>query len=153
EGDGDPRLPTLEDEIIVSEIGDRRVVWRVCDEAVGDLGVAQRHKFEHPARPEYPGIRQIGPALEDLRNLLLRIEGRRQQQLLGLRVLPVEAVVSAFAPVDRRRFGYPAVRSGVLQDAERYRGSAHVLPAPRCRRNTLAHARPATQEVSELVVT
>src|SRR5262245_51770103 len=62
-------------------------------------------------------------------------------------------VVSAFAPVDRRRFGYPAMRSGGLQDAERYRGSAHMLPTPRCRRNTLAHAGPATQEVSELVVT
>ena len=63
------------------------------------------------------------------------------------------AVVSAFAPADQRRFGYPAMRSGSLQDAERYRGSAHVLPTPRCRRNTLAHAGPATQEVSELVVT
>jgi mutator family transposase len=52
-------------------------------------------------------------------------------------VLP--AVVSAFAPVDRRRFGYPASRSGGLQDAERYRGSAHVLSTPRCRGNTLAH--------------
>ena len=61
--------------------------------------------------------------------------------------------MSAFAPADQRRFGYPAMRSGSLQDAERYRGSAHVLPTPRCRRNTLAHAGPATQEVSELVVT
>ena len=62
------------------------------------------------------------------------------------------AVVSAFAPVDRRRFGHPASRSGRLQDAERYRGSAHVLPTPRCRGHTLAHAGPAAQEVSELVV-
>src|SRR5215471_7431066 len=61
-------------------------------------------------------------------------------------------VVSAFAPVDRRRFGHPAWRSGRLQDAERYRGSAHVLPTPRCRGNTLAHAGPTAQEVSELVV-
>src|SRR6201984_3646835 len=61
-------------------------------------------------------------------------------------------VVSAFAPVDRRRFGHPASRSGHLQDAERYRGSAHVLPTPRCRGNTLAHAGPAAQEVSQLVV-
>jgi hypothetical protein len=61
-------------------------------------------------------------------------------------------VVSAFAPVDRRRFGHPALRSGGLQDAERYHGSAHVLPTPRCRGNTLAHAGPAAQEVSELVV-
>jgi hypothetical protein len=61
-------------------------------------------------------------------------------------------VVSAFAPVDRRGFGHPASRSGGLQDAERYRGSAHVLPTPRCRGNTLAHAGPAAQEVSELVV-
>src|SRR5215467_4474249 len=64
----------------------------------------------------------------------------------------LRVVVSAFAPVDRRRFGHPAWRSGRLQDAERYRGSAHVLPTPRCRGNTLAHAGPATQEVSELVV-
>ena len=62
------------------------------------------------------------------------------------------AVVSAFAPVDRRRFGHPASRSGRLQDAERDRGSAHVLPTPRCRGNMLAHAGPAAQEVSELVV-
>ena len=61
-------------------------------------------------------------------------------------------VVSAFAPVGRRRFGHAASRSGRLQDAERYRGSAHVLPTPRCRGNTLAHAGPAAQEVSELVV-
>jgi hypothetical protein len=61
-------------------------------------------------------------------------------------------VVSAFAPVDRRRFGDPASRSGRLQDAERYRGSAHVLPTPRRRGNMLAHAGPAAQEVSELVV-
>ena len=61
-------------------------------------------------------------------------------------------VVSAFAPIDRRRFGHPASRSGRLQDAERYRGSAHVLPTPRCRGNTLAHAGPTAQEVSELVV-
>src|ERR1700747_813270 len=61
-------------------------------------------------------------------------------------------VVSAFAPVDRRRFGHPASRSGHLQDAERYRGSAHVLPTPRCRGNMLAHAGAAAQEVSELVV-
>src|SRR6516225_10080725 len=61
-------------------------------------------------------------------------------------------VVSAFAPVDRRRFGHPASRSGRLQDAERDRGSAHVLPTPRCRGNTLAHAGPTAQEVSELVV-
>src|ERR1700746_1708060 len=65
---------------------------------------------------------------------------------------PASGVVSAFAPVDRRRFGHPASRSGHLQDAERYRGSAHVLPTPRCRGNTLAHAGPAAQEVSELVV-
>src|ERR1700755_504372 len=63
-----------------------------------------------------------------------------------------EPVVSAFAPVDRRRFGHPASRSGHLQDAERYRGAAHVLPTPRCRGNTLAHAGPPAQEVSELVV-
>src|SRR5262249_24056835 len=49
-------------------------------------------------------------------------------------------------------FGHPASRSGRLQDAERYRGSAHVLPTPRCRGNTLAHAGPTAQEVSELVV-
>src|ERR1700756_3223894 len=61
-------------------------------------------------------------------------------------------VVSAFGPVDRRRFGHPGSRSGHLQDAERYRGSAHVLPTPRCRGNMLAHAGPATQEVSELIV-
>ena len=61
-------------------------------------------------------------------------------------------VVSAFAPVERRRFGHPASRSGRLQDAEGYRGSAHVLPTPRCRGNMLAHAGPAAQEVSELVV-
>src|SRR5246500_4556931 len=61
-------------------------------------------------------------------------------------------VVSAFAPVDRRRFGHPAARSGGLQDAERYHGSAHVLPTPRCRGNTLAHAGPAGQEVSGVVV-
>ena len=59
----------------------------------------------------------------------------------------------SFRAFDRRRFGYPTMRSGGLQDAERYRGSAHVLPTPRCRRNTLAHVEPATQEVSELVVT
>src|SRR6202040_3870933 len=34
----------------------------------------------------------------------------------------------------------------------RYRGFAHVLPTPRCRGNTLAHAGPAAQEGSELVV-
>ena len=62
------------------------------------------------------------------------------------------AVVSAFAPVDRLRFGHPALRSGRLQDAERYHGSARVLPTPRCRGNTLAHAGPAAQETSELVV-
>src|SRR5580693_1893281 len=62
------------------------------------------------------------------------------------------AVVSAFAPVDRRRLGHPASCSGGLQDAERYRGSAHMLPTPRCRGNMLAHAGPAAQEVSELVV-
>src|SRR5690242_3879109 len=62
-------------------------------------------------------------------------------------------VVSGFAPVDRRRFGHPASRSGRLQDAERYRGSAHVLPTPRCRGNTLAHAGPAAQEVSGRVST
>src|ERR1700756_1912553 len=61
-------------------------------------------------------------------------------------------VVSAFGPVDRRRFGHPGSRSGHLQDAERYRGSAHVLPTPRCRGNMLAHAGAAAQEVSELVV-
>src|ERR1700746_954558 len=61
-------------------------------------------------------------------------------------------VVAAFAPVDRRRFGHPGSRSGHLQDAERYRGSAHVLPTPRCRGNMLAHAGAAAQEVSELVV-
>src|SRR5215831_18990596 len=66
--------------------------------------------------------------------------------------LPLQLVVSAFAPVDRRRFGHPASRSGRLQDAERYRGSAHVLPTPRCRGNTLAHAGPTAQEVSQLVV-
>jgi len=60
--------------------------------------------------------------------------------------------VSAFAPVDRLRFGHPALRSGRLQDAERYHGSAHVLPTPCCRGNMLAHAGPAAQEVSELVV-
>jgi signal transduction histidine kinase len=54
--------------------------------------------------------------------------------------------------LDRLRFGHPASRSGRLQDAERYDGSAHVLPTPRCRGNTLAHAGPAAQEVSELVV-
>src|SRR6266481_3231961 len=64
----------------------------------------------------------------------------------------IAAVVSAFAPVDRLRFGHPASRSGRLQDAERYHGSAHVLPTPRCRGNMLAHAGPAAQEVSELVV-
>ena len=64
----------------------------------------------------------------------------------------VGTVVSAFAPVDRLRFGHPATRSGRLQDAERYRGLAHVLPAPRCRGNMLAHAGPAAQEVSQLVV-
>src|SRR5215471_1238505 len=63
----------------------------------------------------------------------------------------IVAVVSAFAPVDRPRFGHPASRSGRLQNAERYRGSAHVLPAPRCRGNMLAHAGPAAQEVSQLV--
>src|SRR6516165_312831 len=42
--------------------------------------------------------------------------------------------------------------TGGLQDAERYHGSAHVLPTPRCRGNMLAHAGPAAQEVSELVV-
>jgi len=64
----------------------------------------------------------------------------------------LQTVVSAFAPVERRRFGHPASRSGRLQDAEGYRGSAHVLPTPRCRGNMLAHAGPAAQEVSELVV-
>src|SRR6516165_11759203 len=43
--------------------------------------------------------------------------------------------------------------TGGLQDAERYHGSAHVLPTPRCRGNMLAHAGPTAQEVSELVVT
>src|ERR1700736_66889 len=66
--------------------------------------------------------------------------------------LTTREVVSAFAPVDLRRFGHPASRSGGLQDAERYHGSAHVLPTPRCRGNMLAHAGPAAQEVSELVV-
>ena len=60
--------------------------------------------------------------------------------------------MSAFAPVDRLRFGRSASRSGRLQDAERYDGSAHVLPTSRCRGNMLAHAGPAAQEVSELVV-
>src|ERR1700730_7021304 len=81
-----------------------------------------------------------GPARRPQRGLSARAPDRRR------------AVVSAFAPVDRRRFGHPASRSGRLQDAERYRGSAHVLPTPRCRGNTLAHARSAAQEVSELVV-
>ena len=58
--------------------------------------------------------------------------------------LRVRSVVSAFAPVDRLGFGHPALRSGRLQDAERYHGSAHVLPTPRCRGNTLAHAGPCS---------
>jgi hypothetical protein len=58
----------------------------------------------------------------------------------------------SFRAVDRLRFGHPASRSGRLQDAERYRGSSHVLPTPCCRGNVLAHARSAAQEVSELVV-
>src|SRR5262249_23105897 len=61
-------------------------------------------------------------------------------------------VVSAFGPVDRRRFGHPASRLGRLEDAERYHGSAHVLPPPRGRGNMLANAGRAAQEVSELVV-
>jgi hypothetical protein len=60
--------------------------------------------------------------------------------------------VSAFAPVDRRRLDHSASCSGGLQDAERYRGSAHVLPTPCCRGNMLAHVGSAAQEVSELVV-
>src|SRR5262249_931641 len=74
----------------------------------------------------------------------MRVTGEIAQDLLG--------VVSAFAPVDRRRFGHPASRSGRLQDAERYRGSAHVLPTPRCRGNRLGQGGPAAQEVSQLVV-
>src|SRR3984893_2413911 len=52
----------------------------------------------------------------------------RPRPLAGLRGL-----CQLFAPVDRRRFGHPASRSGRLQDAERYRGSAHVLPTASCR--------------------
>src|ERR1700730_9396132 len=74
-----------------------------------------------------------------------RAIGPGPKQLVG-------PVVSAFAPVDRLRFGHPASRSGRLQDAERYHGSAHVLTTPRCRGHMLAHAGPAGQELSELVV-
>jgi hypothetical protein len=61
------------------------------------------------------------------------------------------AVVSAFVPIDRLGFGRHASHSGRLQDAERYRGSAHVVSSPRCRGNMLAHSGSAAEEVSELV--
>src|SRR5580692_1013061 len=82
----------------------------------------------------------------------MRAAGAGQDPVSGRTLELDQLVVSAFAPVDRRRLGHPASRSGGLQDAERYRGFAQVLPTPRCRGNMLAHAGPAAQEVSELVV-
>src|SRR5712672_4064255 len=73
-------------------------------------------------------------------------------ETVDTKVKLARGVVSAFAPLDRLRFGHSASRSGRLQDAERYRGSTHVLPTPRCRGNVLAHAGSAAQEVSQLVV-
>ena len=94
------------------------------------IGSGARRRLGHPRTAT--GGRQAQP---------------RKDRLAGLDpgdadVLPLtrQLVVSAFAPVDRLRFGHPASCSGHLQDAERYRGSAHVLPTPRCRGNMLAHA-------------
>jgi hypothetical protein len=73
---------------------------------------------------------------------------------LGATVRPelAERVMSAFAPLNELRSGHPVWRSGRLQDAESDRGSAHVLPAPGCSRNMLAHSGSAAEKVSKLVV-
>ena len=60
-------------------------------------------------------------------------------------------VLSAFVPWHRNR-GKRFYRSGCLQDSERYRGATHMAEAARRCRNMLAHAQPAAEKVSELVV-
>jgi hypothetical protein len=60
-----------------------------------------------------------------------------------------------FCQLSRLHTGHMAgcrARLGGLQDAERDRRSAHVTESSRSRRNVLAHAGSAAQEVSEFVV-
>ena len=68
------------------------------------------------------------------------VSGQRGIRTIGPPVRISVALLSCKAAQGRLR----------LQDAERYRGFAHVLPTPRGR--MLAHAGSAAQEVSELVV-
>jgi hypothetical protein len=56
-------------------------------------------------------LRQVDQARGDLYAIADDLEFIKEQ---------LARVVSAFAPVDRLRFGHPASRSGRLQDAERY---------------------------------
>jgi hypothetical protein len=72
------------------------------------------------------------------------------------------AIIGARVPYLARRFcqlsrlwwlrmWLPDVGLGGLQNAEGYRGSAHVVQTSACRRNMLAHARSDAQETSEFI--